>query len=83
MNATCRDCGKPVHLTRVGCDCGAQVWYHDSVADSQACPGTGVHVQAAENTPWSTDPDTCRRVITALRALPGGDDSGDEEENAA
>lgn len=50
MSATCKDCGKPVHSTGATCPtCGMPGWSHDSPADTWACPGRGVHVQAVTN----------------------------------
>lgn len=47
MTGTCKDCGKPVRLSTT-CDvCGIKVFHHVSAADTWACCGRGVHVQAA------------------------------------
>ena len=37
MNDICKDCGKPIYWVE-----DLALWYHDSLADSLACPSTDV-----------------------------------------
>lgn len=88
--STCSDCGRPVHPSGVTCD-GTPVLYHDSAADSLTCPGTGIHVQAAVPFEGASDLglmvtgadadaiSILQRVRDRLLALPGDEDSSDEE----